>query len=165
MDLISLTRPLTLVCLAPALIQGLLMAVDEFHFHHARGLGAWERRGHPLDTLATLACFALPALFPFDATTLAAYVGLCVFSCLLVTKDEWVHARECGPGEHWLHAALFVVHPLVFTGFGVLWYAGESGVAAMLARGQIALMAAFLAYQIIFWVALGKGRWPDPAAR
>ncbi len=42
--------------LAPLAVQGIAMAVDELHFHRRRGLGRWERLGHPLDTLTVLAC-------------------------------------------------------------------------------------------------------------
>ena len=39
------------------------------------------------------------------------YAGLAVFSCLFVTKAEWLHARLCGPGEQWIHSLLFLLQP------------------------------------------------------
>ena len=35
----------------PFAVQGLAILVDEFWFHHRRGLPRWERLGHPIDTL------------------------------------------------------------------------------------------------------------------
>lgn len=151
-----------LACLAPVGVQGVLLLVDEFLFHHVRGLGRWERYGHPLDTLTTAACFVVPALWPFGGSALWGYVALCAFSCVFVTKDEGVHTRECGAMEHRLHALLFVVHPLVFLGFGLLW-ALRPELVRPLAWGQMGLMAAVFAYQVLFWVILGKGRWPSRA--
>ena len=149
-----------LACLAPVAVQGALLLVDEFAFHHARGLGRWERYGHPLDTLSTLCCFLAPALFPFRGAAPWVYAALCVFSCAFVTKDEGVHANQCGAMEHRLHALLFVVHPIVFFGFGLLWAFRPLAVVP-LAWGQITLMAIVFAYQVLFWVILGKGRWPS----
>jgi 2-polyprenyl-6-hydroxyphenyl methylase/3-demethylubiquinone-9 3-methyltransferase len=38
-----------------------------------------------------------------------------------VTKDELVHARECTGGEHWIHAVLFLVHPVALLSIALLW--------------------------------------------
>lgn len=159
--------PFPAVFFAPLLAQGVLIAVDEFHFHRQRGLPRWERLGHPLDTITTIACFLVPLLFPFGEGAALGYAGACAFSCVFVTKDEWVHARLCPPAEVWLHAMLFVVHPLVFLGVGFLWWAGDAGAWGLDPRTfrsvvtfQAALMAAFLCYQVTWWGLLGKGRWP-----
>ncbi|HWU42647.1 MAG TPA: hypothetical protein VN132_04380, partial [Bdellovibrio sp.] len=39
-----------------AILQGSIMLIDEFFFHHKRGLPRWERIGHPLDTITVLTC-------------------------------------------------------------------------------------------------------------
>src|SRR5258708_33252451 len=97
------------------------MAFDELHFHRKRGLGAWERIGHPLDTLTVLACSAWAFLVRPTPGHVAVYAGLAVVSCLFITKDEGVHARRCTPGEHWVHALLFIVHPLSLGSLALLW--------------------------------------------
>ena len=48
--------------LAPMIIQGLFMFVDEFYYHHKRGLPRWERMGHPADTISVLICFLILCL-------------------------------------------------------------------------------------------------------
>jgi len=159
MDHEAVSLAIVVACLAPVAAQGVLMVVDEFYFHHRRGLGRWERYGHPLDTLTTLLCFVIPALFPFSLRAALGYAVLCLLSCVFVTKDEWVHAKQCEPAEQWLHALLFVVHPVVFAGFGYLWFARPDIVGGLLI-GQMALMCLVLGYQVLFWVVLGKGRWP-----
>ena len=137
------------VLLLPALLQGLAMFVDEFVFHRRRGLPRWERLGHPLDTLTVASCYgwlvAMPASRPH---ALGVYVGLCAFSCLFITKDELVHAKLCEPLETWLHAVLFVLHPMVFLGFGVIWL---SGTEARVLKAALLSTLAVLAYQFLYW--------------
>jgi 2-polyprenyl-6-hydroxyphenyl methylase/3-demethylubiquinone-9 3-methyltransferase len=64
-----------------------------------------------------------------------------------VTKDEAVHARLCGSGEHWLHALLFVLHPVVLAAFALLWWTDHRGLLA----GQLVLTLGFLGYQLVWW--------------
>ena len=137
---------LALVVLAAAL-QALAMIFDEGHFHASRALPRWERLGHPLDTASVAACYAWLALAPRATTSLEVYAGLGALSCMLVTKDEFVHARLCAPAEHWLHAVLFVLHPIVLAGFGWAWWTGH----ATLVHAQLALTLAFGAYQLVRW--------------
>jgi hypothetical protein len=126
-------------------LQGALIVWDEFYFHRKRGLGLWERIGHPLDTLTILAPLLIAALSSPEATGMRAlYIGLSVFSCLFVTKDEWVHAREAPAAEHWLHALLFMVHPVVLALVYQVW----SSAALPLLWGQVGMMVVFWLYQL-----------------
>jgi hypothetical protein len=147
---------IALVAVAVFGVQATLMLVDEFYFHHQRRLPRWERIGHPLDTLSVLACYAMTlALSPGDHKVIL-FLAAAAFSCLFVTKDELVHARLCGPGEHWLHAALFVMHPIVLGLAALLWIRG--GHRTLLA-GQTALTLAFGLYQTVYW----NRPWERPA--
>lgn len=137
------------------LLQGSLMAVDEFYFHHKRGLEKWERVGHPLDTLTVLACYLFALLVPFSETALYTYVALAIFSCIFITKDEFVHAKHCPAGEHWLHAVLFVLHPILLGIVGWLWMQGTQRELLWI---QLAVTGAFLLYQIVFWGFRETGR-------
>ncbi|HET9958446.1 MAG TPA: hypothetical protein VFQ61_28320 [Polyangiaceae bacterium] len=138
---------MTLLALGLLALQGTIMLVDEFHFHRARGLPRWERIGHPLDTLSVLACYAVALALPATRPALIGYAALAAFSCLFITKDEFVHARECQPAEHFLHALLFVLHPLVLGSAAWLWYAGNRA----LLWGQAGLTLGFLGYQVAYW--------------
>jgi hypothetical protein len=137
------------ILLLPAAMQALAMSVDELVFHRKRGLPRWERVGHPLDTLTAALCYcwlvAVPARSP---NALGIYIALCAFSCLFITKDEFVHARLCEPLETWLHAVLFVLHPVVFLAFGVIWYSGEN---AWVLLGALATTLGLLSYQVVYW--------------
>jgi 2-polyprenyl-6-hydroxyphenyl methylase/3-demethylubiquinone-9 3-methyltransferase len=73
-----------------------------------------------------------------------------VGSCLLVTKDEFVHHLGCTGGEHWIHAVLFLLHPAVLAATAWLWVAGNHGLLWV----QVLLTGAFLLYQALF----GAGR-------
>lgn len=139
------------------------MAVDEFYFHHKRGLPPWEKLGHPLDTSTVLACFAFLHFTTPSVANLWIYLGLSAFSCLFVTKDEPVHVQVCSGAESWLHAVLFMLHPLVLASAGLIWYAGAAGGAEIgqalaplqslspLLLGQLIVLVAFLIYQIGYW--------------
>ncbi len=159
----------------PFAVQGGLMALDEFYYHRLRGLPRWERIGHPLDTMTVFVCYAW-ILFvpPVTAGAVSGYVALAVFSTAFVTKDEFVHARECSAGEQFIHALLFGFHALVLLSAGLLWPAfhpdarnvldGVSGFVSPAALGvlvivlkvQMAATGAFLLYQITYWNFLWK---------
>jgi hypothetical protein len=129
-------------------VQAALMVVDEFHFHRERRLPRWERIGHPLDTMSVFACYAVVLAFSPSDRAVGSYVALAAFSCVFVTKDEIVHARLCGPAEHWLHAVLFVLHPVVLALAALLWVQG--GHRALLAA-QALVTLAFGVYQAVYW--------------
>ncbi|MET0793182.1 MAG: hypothetical protein ABW061_16800 [Polyangiaceae bacterium] len=142
--------------LLPPLLQMLAMFWDEFVFHRARGLPRWERIGHPLDTLSAALCYAWLVRTPPDgAHALVVYVSLCAFSCLLITKDEFIHARLCKPAEAWLHAVLFVLHPIVFLAFGVIW---RLRIAPWLLTVELGLTLGLLVHQIIYWRFFDRGQ-------
>ena len=151
--------------LIPFPLQMICMAVDEIHFHRRRGLPRWERLGHPLDTLTVLACFVWLLIATPSAFSLSIYAALSVFSCLFVTKDEPVHTKHCGSGEHWLHAMLFILHPLVLLCAGLLWLAWRqrplsfihyTGYEHVFLLGNTLLTLAFGLYQLVYWNFL----WP-----
>ncbi len=138
---------MTAALLVPAALQAIAMAIDEGWFHRRRGLPRFERLGHPVDTASVALCYAWASFEPPTRAHAFVYGALALASCLLVTKDEGVHAKLCTAGEHWLHAILFVLHPIVFAAIGVLWWTGRdaAAIAAMLAA------IAFAIYQLVAW--------------
>jgi hypothetical protein len=156
------------MALAPFLAQAAAIGFDEFYFHHRRGLPRWERIGHPLDTATILACFGFVLLVPYAPGRLWQYVLLALFSTLFVTKDEFVHAETCGGPEHWLHALLFALHPVVLASAACLWPCFWGGEAVLFPVGaadveavraafvaQVGLTGAFFLYQVLYW----NGPW------
>lgn len=146
----------------PFAIQGLAMGADEFGFHRRRALPRWEWLGHALDTSAFLACLACPLLLSPIPPNLRLFGVLAVFSCILITKDEFIHQRLCSGGEHWVHAVLFILHPIVLIATAFLWIStgagvlkGISGLAPAWARDillfQGFLVSGFLVFQIAYW--------------
>ena len=130
----------------PFALQGLIMGVDEFVCHHRREVRRWERIGHPLDTLTFLA--ALGALFVSDRP--GVFVALAVFSCLFITKDEWEHRSLSGGFENWLHAVLFILHPVVLGWAGWLRFT-DSPDFGFAVGTTFGLAAAFFVYQVVYW--------------
>lgn len=158
-----------LLILIPFVVQAAATFLDEGIFHIKRGLPRWERIGHPLDTLSVLACFLFALLVPYSSLALKIYIGLALFSCLLVTKDEFVHKHHCPASEQWLHALLFLNHPVVLTGAGLMWPvihgAGPSWLLGWLTHpeflrlflvGQAVMAFLFFLYQVIYWNFIWK---------
>ena len=131
----------------PFALHALLMGIDEV-IHHQRGLNKWERWGHPLDTLTVLACVLFVFNAPFSETNEMIYLALALFSTLFVTKDEWVHAKECKAFEQWLHALLFILHPVLLYLVYSFWSTNSFPVWLKPLPYGIAL---FGLYQLVYW--------------
>jgi hypothetical protein len=161
--------------LFPFIIQTIVIMIDEFYFHLKRGLPKWERVGHPLDTLTMLLCFAFILFVPYSSFALKMYIGLAIFSCIFVTKDEFVHKKHCPASEQWLHAFLFLNHPIVLTAAALIWPActGIEGPAWLnglipyldtvraFFMMQTAAIALFLIYQLVYWNVIWKEKAPE----
>jgi len=152
----------SLLWFLPFSLQGLVMALDEFGFHHHRTVSRWEWAGHALDTLVFLLCLTCPLLLPPTWPNLRLFGCLAAFSCLLITKDEFIHQRLCSGAEHWAHAVLFILHPIVLLATGFLWATSGGGtlsllpipsatLGAWLLRLQVSLVFGFLVFQVAYW--------------
>lgn len=86
------------------------------------------------------------------------FISLSIFSSLFVAKDEFLHARLCEPGEHWLHSLLFLIHPVSF--FAVFWL-WKTHQHMSFVRLHLALVFVFLIYQILS----GSGIWSQRFSR
>ncbi len=149
----------------PFFAQTAIIFCDEFFFHIRRGLPRWERIGHPLDTLSVILCFAFALLVPFSSLNLKLYIALALFSCIFVTKDEFVHKECCPASEQWLHALLFINHPVVLTTVGVFWCAlhgvgfpfflrtllAHQEEIRFFLKIQTLFIGIFFFYQVIYW--------------
>jgi hypothetical protein len=154
----------------PFLIQAIVIGVDECVFHLKRGLPKWERLGHPLDTLSVLICLSYVLIFPYSGFHLKVFIALAIFSCLLVTKDEFVHKHCCPASEQWLHALLFLNHPVMLTATGLIWptlhgaetpiwlknWLTEPAFLTGFLIAQAAFAALFFFYQAIYWNFIWK---------
>jgi len=133
------------------------MAADEFRFHRKRGLPRWERIGHPLDTLTVVACLLWILRVQPGSRAVAVFVLLAIFSCVFVTKDEPVHRRYCSGAEQWLHALLFILHPIVLASAALLWPGASPGMVRFSGFEKtflelvLLLMVSFGIYQLVFW--------------
>ena len=154
--------------LLPFIFQAIVILIDEFYFHWKRGLPLWERIGHPIDVCTLLLCFSWLANTSYSESNLLVFAGLATFSCIFVTKDEWVHWRVCDAGEQWIHSLLFILQPAALISAGIIWAhqtpVGSTPTSLETAAGwlypiielQIGLQAAFLGYQIVYWGFLRK---------
>jgi 2-polyprenyl-6-hydroxyphenyl methylase/3-demethylubiquinone-9 3-methyltransferase len=158
----------------PFSLQGLAMALDEFGFHRRRALPRLEWLGHLLDTSLFLACLACPLLLRPEPAHLRLFGLLALLSCLLITKDEFLHQRLCTGGEHWIHAVLFILHPLVLVASGLLWISlGSSALLGLTIPSgtlvqsmfllQVLLVSGFLVFQILHGAV--RGPWTAEGPR
>ena len=161
-----------ILSILPFVLQALVILFDEGYFHIRRGLPKWERIGHPIDTCSVLVCMGFVLFVPFSVKTLALYSLLAAISCILVTKDEFVHKEHCPASEHWLHALLFTLHPLTLISAGFIWPIVQNievspwiitlfdnrEALLLFLWGQFAAMGLFLMYQIVFWNFLWKDK-------
>lgn len=141
--------------LSAFLLQGLILFIDEFFFHRKRGLPLWEIVGHPLDSLSVVVCYGYLYFFDYGPTTAVIYILLAIFSCVLITKDEVIHAAQASARENWLHSLLFILHPVPLIGAGLLWAANTEKLMFGLMG---AFVFSFMAYQIFYWGIFAKKR-------
>jgi putative flippase GtrA len=158
------------ILLIPFAMQAILIVFDEWVFHLKRGLPKWERIGHPLDTLTVLATLCYALLIPCTIATLWGYVALAIFSCLFITKDEFVHKQHCPASEQWVHALLFINHPFLLAAVGMIWVCLSSETPPswlafsvnkkimlhQLLIGQLLFVCLFMCYQIVYWNFIWK---------
>ncbi|MGE5084709.1 MAG: hypothetical protein ACM3MG_00305 [Bacillota bacterium] len=127
-------------------LQGIATLVDEFMFHHRRGLPRWERIGHPIDTALVLICLLFLSFAAHSLVNEIIYYSLVVVSSICITKDEWVHRKFCTAEEMWLHSVLFILHPLMLVSAAFNWDKHPDYIT--LATAGIFV---FFVYQIVYW--------------
>jgi len=159
-----------ILSLLPFILQTVAIGIDEVWFHVRRGLPRWERIGHPIDTFTVLLCMGYVLFVPYSKGALLPYALLAIFSSLMVTKDEFVHKEHCPASENWLHAILFLLHPVTFASAALIWpiSQGLDGLAwtsswpkeplRLFLVLQFAAMTLFMTYQIVYWNFIWKTR-------
>jgi hypothetical protein len=136
-------------------LQGIAMFFDEFYFHHKRRLPLWEIIGHPIDSLSVFLCYLFLFLNVPTEMNMKIYTALCAFSCILITKDEFIHTEKCDAKENWLHSLLFVLHPITFLSAGIIWKENSEGHFILI---QTIVIFVFMIYQILYWGLNGKSK-------
>lgn len=150
------------------ILHASLMLFDEFFFHRKRGLPTWERIGHPIDTLSTILCFIIVIFLPMTKISFIFYIILSIFSCLLIAKDEFIHLKCCERYEQYLHALLFIMHPIFLGVLFISWpcfsqplfsfmVIFKSDILAFIIYAQFISVLIFFFYQIVYWNLYFKG--------
>ena len=139
----------------PISLQAVAMFFDEFYFHRKRGLNKWEQLGHPVDTFFVFLSYLFIALNAPNELNIKIYVGLCLLSSLIITKDEFVHTVECSAWENWLHSILFVLHPITFMAAGFIWFFNFSPTFLII---QPIIIFIVMLYQFFYWRLFEKSK-------
>lgn len=148
---------LFLLMLSLMTFHGIIMTIDEFYFHHKRGLPKWERIGHPIDTFFFLICVFIPCFFHYNTISLYTFFIFSLISCLIIVKDEKIHLTFCNAKEQTLHALLFVTHPLLLLCIFTFWkFQNKFIFSKYILQTQFAMVLLFLIYQIVYWNFLKK---------
>lgn len=142
-------------------IQALLMMFDEFYFHWNRVVPRFERIGHPIDTFFVLLCYFCIAFLDLNKRNLIIYTVLAVISCICIVKDEAIHKQYCSAKEQFIHALLFVLHPIILFALFLCWpsvkgttfeiFTFQSEFLNKVFYLQLILSSFFFFYQIIYW--------------
>ena len=161
-----------ILSLIPFVLQTIAIGIDEVWFHHRRGLPRWERIGHPIDTFSVLLCMGYVLFVPYSKQAILPYALFAIISSLMVTKDEFVHKEHCPASEQWLHAILFILHPIVLLAAALIWPAaqgietapwlsswlGHKEILHSFLTVQFLAMFLFMLYQIVYWNFIWKIR-------
>lgn len=139
----------------PISLQAIAMFFDEFYFHRKRGLKKWEQLGHPVDTFFVFLSYLFIAFNAPNELNIKIYIGLCVLSSLIITKDEFVHTVECSAWENWLHSILFVLHPITFMAAGFIWFLNLSPTFLII---QPIVLFIVMVYQFFYWRLFEKSK-------
>jgi hypothetical protein len=131
-----------------ALLQALCTGFDEMICHRKRGLPHWERIGHPVDSFFLTLTLAYAGYFSFSPSRLVVFGAMAILSCLIVSKDEFVHAQQCDGFESWLHALMFMLHPVLLMLVGISW---RDGSAQIIRSGLPIIVGLVGSYQFIYW--------------
>jgi 2-polyprenyl-6-hydroxyphenyl methylase/3-demethylubiquinone-9 3-methyltransferase len=156
----------------PFLLQGIVIFVDEFKYHHKRGLPRWERIGHPIDSFFYSLPLLWSILFPPTEGYQIIFLVMAIFSTFIIIKDEKVHKEFSSANEQYLHALLFILHPVCLINVFLIWpilHGGESLILTsfhiqaeqhqalrILIYFQAVLSLGFCLYQIIYWNFIRK---------
>ncbi|WP_158998894.1 hypothetical protein [Pigmentibacter ruber] len=151
------------------ILQGVVMFFDEFYFHQKRKLPRWERIGHPIDTFFFLLCYLVILFMPMTKATIMLYLIFATFSCLIIIKDEVIHLNKCTALEQYLHAVLFILHPIILIILFFTWGSISENKTEIISfsnlininnfvKFQFYLVILFFMYQIVYWNFIYKDK-------
>ncbi len=136
------------------LLASVFFLIDE-PMHAKRGLSDWEKTSHIIDALCTSSTYAI-GYFALKTNLPALFWLYCVFALITICvsfKDEWIHARECPPEEHFVHAFMFASN-------GICYILGAFIILLKLSSWLFAFGACFgiltALWQFVFWFFLYK---------
>lgn len=137
------------------------MLFDEFYFHWRREVPKFERIGHPIDTFSVLICYFCIAFLEMNYRNFIVYIIFSVLSCLCVVKDEAIHKKYCSVHEQFLHALLFILHPIILFALLICWPSVQSSQFGLFVFQseflykffyiQLTVSCLFFLYQVIYW--------------
>lgn len=137
--------------------HGCITMYDELFLHRKRGLTLYEARLHWIDTALVVFVQALAVFCEPTGFTMTLYLLAAILSCLSITKEEWLHREVCSGSEHWLHAMMFMLHPLSLLAAGITWQRLDRPLIHLADwRLNVLLVytagtAIFLVYEMFYW--------------
>lgn len=136
------------------LLASIFFLIDE-PMHMKRGLSQWEKISHIIDAFCTTCTYAIGylALLTNSSFLFWLYCAFALITICISFKDEWIHANECPPEEHLVHASMFAIN-------GICYVLGAFIILLKLPSWPLSLGVCFgiitVIWQFIFWFFLYK---------
>ena len=134
-------------------VHALLFTYDEYVLNKKRDLSQKEINSALIDGVLYLSIVALTIFTTFTNTLGGIYIFLSALSCLSIIKNEFIYPK-LEKTERVIHAALYVLHPLILFAFYTSWkmnFFATNLTYWMLQLGYLVLGFKAITYHVIYW--------------
>lgn len=136
-----------------------LFAYDEYFLKRKRELSQLEINGSLFDGFLFLLTVALTIFTTYTETLGLIYIALSSLSILSIVKNEYIYPLNIDRKERVVHAALYVLHPLILYCFYISWKANfftSNMTYWMMQLCYLILGAKTITYHVVYWNYIHK---------
>ena len=98
-------------------LHALLFFYDEYILHKSRSLSQKEVNSGLVDGVLFLSTVAMTLFTDYTPKLSFLFIGLSFLSCIAILKHELFLPESISPRESLIHAALYILHPLILYAF------------------------------------------------
>jgi len=142
------------------IIHVVLMNIDEHYFNKNRLHSTKEIWSILIDAFLFLASISFATFVKYDLDNVIIYKSLAGLSMISIIKNEFFFDNLC-KGERLVHAALYVLHPIILFNFYESWrlnYFQTNTYFWMIQLLYVGLGIKTLSYQMIYWNYINEQR-------
>ncbi len=140
------------------ILHSLLFFYDESLLNKKRELTKFENISVYIDGFFFLVPVAMTLFTNYDSKFNMIYLIMSIFSCLSIIKNELFYT-DLSKRERLVHAALYVLHPLILYAFHESWkqdFFKNNMTYWMLQLGYFILCVKAITYHVIYWNYIHK---------